>query len=710
MSEVVYEVLTEFVFDTRGAIENSEMLKGAVDKISSAADGAMFSLNRVAEFASHGLGLNLSVMGMLGGAISSFEKFSKTRLTFANIIASNMENLTGNVVTFNDQLAVSQRIMKDIAKVAREYSLDESSMVSTTKMLSALLTPMGLSGKNMGNAVNLARMFEKSAPVLGIDTGQAQGELVRLISGQASMGDTLFRRLVSDTAPFSKYRSMMQNPMMMHHMGGGPAQMFNMMPMEKRFDMINRALNQFSSNADVVAGNANLLANKFMALKNELIGIDGILIPIGDVLSNQIKPVLTKVMEFLEHYVRPAMERFGGALKRAFENPERIYATIRQLQQMRGDLHQAIHLQHLLGEAMFALWLLRLPPVMTLVRTLGGAFMTMTGLGLRASKFLAGFLDMSLFARGLTVVRFLLGGVGFVLQRFILPLAAFFAILQLFSRAKGYAEALDAKTMLAQAPKIGKTLAELGAAFKRVAYPFEYLFDKAARVIAPLFQYSYYILLLSDNLGRLRSPLETVGIASENAVASLLALGSALGVTFQDVGIVVSAAFGPMFTAIKETFIGVGKVIIYAFSPMVHAVLLVVKSIFTGIVDIIIAAFGPMGVAIKALLDKSAGPGGMAGALSAQLPGLQNPVTAFEKTYADVLADLRKSFKNKKDEDKNISNNNVNIGSVNIHKDFKENQEPDRIAHSLVQTLKGIAINPTQAAKRSYSGMLTQGS
>lgn len=710
MSEVVYEVLTEFVFDTRGAIENSEMLKGAVDKISSAADGALFSLNRVAEFASHGLGLNLSVMGVLGSAISSFEKFSKTRLTFANIIASNMENLTGNVVTFNDQLAVSQRIMKDIAKVAREYSLDESSMVSTTKMLSALLTPMGLSGKNMGNAVNLARMFEKSAPVLGIDTGQAQGELVRLISGQASMGDTLFRRLVSDTAPFSKYRSMMQNPMMMHHMGGGPAQMFNMMPMEKRFDMINRALNQFSSNADVVAGNANLLTNKLMALKNELIGIDGIMIPLGDVLSNQIKPVLTKVMEFLERYGRPAMEQFGGALKRAFENPERIYATIRQLQQMRGDLHTAIHLQHLLGEAMFALWIIRLPPVMTMLRTLGGAFLTMTGLGLRASKFLAGFLDMGLLARGMTIFRFLLGGAAFVLQRFILPLAAFFAILQLFSRAKGYAEALDAKTMLAQAPKIGKTLAELGAAFKRVAYPFEYLFDKAARVIAPLFQYSYYILLLSDNLGRLRSPLESIGIVAEDTVASLFALGSALGATFQDVGIIVSAAFGPMFTAIKETFVGIGKVIIYAFSPLTNAVLMVVRSVFTGIVDIIIDAFGPLGLAVKALLDKGAGPGGMMGALSAQLPGLQNPVTAFEKTYADVLADLRKSFKNKKDEDKNISNNNVNIGSVNIHQDFKENQEPDRIAHSLVQTLKGIAINPTQAAKRSYSGMLTQGS
>jgi len=591
-----------------------------------------------------------------------------------------MENLTGNVHTFNDQLAVSQRIMKDIAKVAREYSLDETSMVGTTKMLAALLTPMGLSGNNMGNAVNMARMFEKSAPVLGIDTGQAQGELVRLISGQASMGDTLFRRLVSDTAPFSKYRALMNaGPMAMHHMGGGPAQMFNMMPMKQRFDMINRAMNQFSSNADVVAGNAALLSNKLMAIKNELIGIDGILIPIGDVLSNQIRPILTKVMEFLEQYGRPAMERFGGALKEAFRDPSRIYATVRQLQQLRGDLHTSIKLVHTLGEVMFALWIVRLPMVATGLRMAGSAMLTFLGLSARFSKFLAGFMEMGLLARGLTVFRFLMGGAAFVLNRMVLPLAAFLGILQLFSRAKGYAEAADAKTLMEQGPKIGKTLAELGAAFKRIVAPFEYLFDTMARSLAPIFQYSRYILFISDNMGLLRHPLESIGTFTQYAVAGMLGLAAAGRQVFDNIVQITMTAFENVGTVIAKF----ASNVVQAFDKI---------------------KVGDFQSAEKILFQPKMGlkPEDFA------KPDIISPIEMWKQTVFGVLADMQKSIKNPKDDDKNVSNHVTNIGNVNIRQDFKENMEPDRIAHSLVQTLRGIAVNPTQAAGRSFSGALTR--
>jgi hypothetical protein len=682
MSEVVYEVLTEFVFDVRGAINNSAALKGAVDNISSAADGAFLSLHKLADFASHGLGLNLSVMGVLGGAFASFDKFKKTQISFANIIASNMSHLTGNVETFNDKLDVSKTIMKDVAKIAREYSLDESAMMGTTKTLAAFLTPHGLSGKNMGNAVNMARMFEKSAPMLGIDTGQAQGELIRSISGQASMGDTLFRRLATEAPEYMGKYAGSQNGMM-HHRGGGGAQMFNMLPMAKRFELLSKAMGKFSNNAEVNAANAELLSNKLRVLKNEFIGFDGVLLPLGEVLTNNIKPVLTKLIGFVETIGRPALVKFSEALQKAFENPEKIYATIRQLQGARANFQEAIHLTHVFGEVLFGLWIIKLPLVRAAMLSVLGPLSMIGGLMGRFAASLLGMVEMDsilgILTNGMKLFGFIANGLVFIFMRFIAPLAVIFAFLQLISRAKGYAEANDAKALMANGGKLGSVMVGLSKNLYKIIAPFEMMFDNIARGIAPLFQYSTYLQFLVDNMGTIVAATDTV------AKYMLFTAGVIVGV-----GAVLRQSAIEIVNTFEEMFKNLGIVLLDWPQKLVQRFEETMKMLMQG--DFAMAkqhATSPL-----------------------NMPMPTNNVEIMDKpelyrTAALGFVDMFQAKMNDPNaKDKSVTSHTTNIGNVNIRQDFKENMEPDRIAHSFVQVLRGVAINPTQASGKSFSGAM----
>lgn len=687
MSEVVYEVLTEFVFDTREAINNSEMLRGAVSRISAAADGALLSLNKVGEWMSHGLGLNLSVMGALSATLMSFNSFQKTQISLSNIIASNMAHLTGNVDTFNDKMAVSKEIMKDVANISREYSLDEASMMATTKTLAAFLTPAGLSGKNMGNAVNMARMFEKSAPMLGIDTGQAQGELIRMISGQASMSDTLFRRLATEAPEaMGKYAPMGQNGM--HHQGGG-ATMFNMLPMAQRFEIINKAMGKFSNNAEVNAANAELLSNKLKVLKNEFIGFNGVLLPLGEVLTNNIKPVLSKIIDFVQEYVRPAFEKLAVVLQKAFENPERIYATLRQLQASKANLAETIHLTHILHNLMFAKWLLGIPLVRGVLLGLTRALLSLAGAAMSAlglTNIFAGFFSLGAMAKGFLVLRFAMNGVIFLLNRFILPLALIYGFLQLISRAKGYAEAADAEALAANGKKLGTFAIDLAKNLYGIIAPLEEFFNNLAKGIAPLFQYATYLNFAADHVGLINTAIGGLSNYVLYATAGMTAFGAVFRQIF----------FHDLWEGAMTTFINIGVYIVAWGKDVVSRL----GQAFNALKN------GDLAGAGKVLT--TAGPLDLSGRREADIMSPNELGNLFRETALGFVDDFRAAQKDPKNQDKYVASHVTNIGNVNIRQDFKENQEPDRIAHSFVNTLKSIAINPRQASGRSFSGALTR--
>jgi hypothetical protein len=165
-----------------------------------------------------------------------------------------MEHLTGSIGTFQERMATSASIMEKINKLAQEFSLPSGDLLDMSKLLAATLVPKGLAGTNFGTAIDISRNFLKAAPTLGVDPGLAKGQLLDAIQGRASMGDTLFQRLMNETAAFKPFNKQ-----------GGP-QAFNALPAPERVKLVGLALKQFASDMDVLKGNAMSLSGEMRRL------------------------------------------------------------------------------------------------------------------------------------------------------------------------------------------------------------------------------------------------------------------------------------------------------------------------------------------------------------------------------------------------------------------------------------------------------------
>jgi len=79
----------------------------------------------------------------------------------------------------------------------------------------------------------------------------------------------------------------------------------------------------------------------------------------------------------------------------------------------------------------------------------------------------------------------------------------------------------------------------------------------------------------------------------------------------------------------------------------------------------------------------------------------KNPLAGTQEAFKNGFDDYVKSHLQKMDNGENVSNRVTNIGKVEIKNEFKENQEPDRIAFTVKDQLLKAAQNPTQAKGRS---------
>lgn len=76
---------------------------------------------------------------------------------------------------------------------------------------------------------------------------------------------------------------------------------------------------------------------------------------------------------------------------------------------------------------------------------------------------------------------------------------------------------------------------------------------------------------------------------------------------------------------------------------------------------------------------------------------LKNPLTDVGDNFKNGFDDYMKTHLQKMDAGGNISNQITNIGRVEIRNDFKETQEPDRIAFTMKEQILKAAQNPKQA-------------
>ena len=94
--------------------------------------------------------------------------------------------INGSTATFNESLLQSEFIMGKIVEKAREFSISPTAFTNQVKFFNNMLAPKGLSGKNLGQSIELARVSMKAAPALGVSEQQAISGIMSGISGQLS--------------------------------------------------------------------------------------------------------------------------------------------------------------------------------------------------------------------------------------------------------------------------------------------------------------------------------------------------------------------------------------------------------------------------------------------------------------------------------------------------------------------------------------------
>lgn len=323
----VYTVVSEFKFDVAHAILGSEQLQGSVQGLSNTVNQAVGSIQGLGiGFISQLSGMSGGLTGLLGVAIGASDKFMQSQLSFTQIIDSNMEHLTGNITNLNDKMDVSRTIMKDIADDARKFSVPAGDLLEMTKGMSAMLVPKGLAGTNFKGARDISRNMLKSAPNLGINPSEVQGQLLRSIEGSASMGDTLFRRLMSEAPEAFKANKVKD------------AKGFNQLDAAKRFSILNESMAKFASNSELLAMRANTLAGMMQRMRDLFTGFSSVLKPIGDAIMPVLLEAFNQLADWIDKDGRKIIETFAGFVKDFLKNPKEMLLQLAQLQKLGSDL------------------------------------------------------------------------------------------------------------------------------------------------------------------------------------------------------------------------------------------------------------------------------------------------------------------------------------------------------------------------------------
>lgn len=327
MSINAFTVVSEFKFDVAGAVLGTDQLTKKVDVLDQTVQNALGSVKALGiGFIANFSGANAGILGVLGNAIGMSDKFTQSQLSFVQIIDSNMAHLEGTINGINQQMMTSSKIMKDIGNDARKFGLDPDQLLGMTKTLSAMLVPKGLAGENFGDARGMSRNLLKSAPNLGIDPSMVQGQLLRAIEGSASMGDTLFRRLITEAPEPFKAEKIKD------------AKGFNALDATKRFNMLNDALGKFANNATINAARANTLSGSIQSMSGLFRSFNSVLKPLGDVLMPLIVQTMQLLIKFIDNQGREILKAVSRFIKPMIEGPEEMIMNFMSLDRLAGDI------------------------------------------------------------------------------------------------------------------------------------------------------------------------------------------------------------------------------------------------------------------------------------------------------------------------------------------------------------------------------------
>lgn len=465
MSLNAFNIVTEFRFDIAHAVADSKTLQGAVGQVSDTANQALYNIRRMGVGLVAQLGLfQGGFLGFLYSAVQSSEKFAQSQRNLANVLLTNKDNMKMGWMDFNSAMQMSSKLMDEIGKKGLEFGLDPSQMLAQTKTIAPMLLSHGLDDASLKNSIDISRGLLKSAPTLAIDPNLVQGQLVNLVSGRASLNDTLFQRLMSETNAFR---------------GGGinSSQQFNRLDAHKRIEMVRQALLQFGSTAEVIEGNVNSLSGMMTRLTSLIKGEFSILKPLGEELMKPIRLVMEYAINWLNTNGRKVIENFTKILKVFTESPEETLAMLYQAQQLKRDVSRTGQLFMwsgiLSGLAHVAAWFgVKIPTAGGLLtKALSGVWSALSALGTYiVSNFGA-------------VVNFMWGAFRLV-SRFFVEFTAVLSVFQGISRGIGMAKIEDAKWIADHMGRISEIAAKFADIGRKIMAPFELIVEGVAGIVS----------------------------------------------------------------------------------------------------------------------------------------------------------------------------------------------------------------------------------
>lgn len=642
----VFHVLTEFRFEAGAAIASSAGLQKAVEGVSGAANEALISFQKLSFGIVSGFlsGPGGGILGILSTAVNSSEEFLKAQVALANIMGRSAGS-------FADRMNFAEKSMLRIKSLASEFGLPANQLVEVTKIVSPGLKPTFGASRAISEGINLGRNFLKAAPALGLDQYEALDNVQRAIFGTIDAGDSLFRILTQDTKAMAEF--------------AGSAAKFRDLPLVERVKKLNEAFEEYSKDLDSVRRLQMSVSGQFMILKENLTGMFSVLRPLGEAVSGIVVEALQRLNALIDGQFRRTVFNLSEIIKVFAPNLDAVVSRFMQLRQLSNDFSKA-------------------GGILTTIGLLVGLREALKFLGIRIPFVTAGLLKFrmairfleadlatakgfGIFRRGLASITSSIAKSFGIFRRGLVSITS--SILK-FGAIRLRARAVDGVGGIAG---IGVVLANFG---KKIFGFFNNLTVLITRFLGPLALLVFVFQLFERAIAIFKiQAVEKIASFMERLSESGLLFSRVLGLL--DEGFNNLAGFlaaSPIFDA----FLNIGTMILDVVDTLLKGIVLAIAG-FQGLSFAIVQTFKNMKNDIFSVFTGKSVAG----------PSVSEAFTAgtdsiFEKVFGKMQSGEA------------IGGQVTNIHTVNLNQDFKEKYEPDRIAFTVVDTLRKIGQNSTR--------------
>ena len=419
---------------------------------------------------------------------------------------------------------------------------------------------------------------------------------------------------------------------------------FNALKAAERFNILNDAMAKFSSNTDVLTARTRTLSGLWQRITDLTTGFSSVLRPLGDVIIPPLVEMIELGINILKTQGAQIVQSLARFIKPLIENPKNLMVGLMQVTELAKDVGSAASITGLL---VFLAHLQHFSSVIGKTQ-LGGQLLnniSMLGVKFPLLGKVMGFVT-NILGR---LSTFLGGGFFVAISKMLGLFGLLSVVFQAVSRALAKAKLERIEAAIEQSGKFTDAIVRIKESFQRFLAPINDIIEGLSEFFLLFIPGRETVDGFADSIVNMADVMEDVSIFFIEIWA---------GIRMQAAGLL---AFIAESGRIVETFFGN-----------------LLSGNFTGLLDNI----------------------------------------DFTNSFDNIVEAMMEEFNNTVDKnlfaiDNNVENsavvqNNTNIGKIEINQEFKERQNPDRIAFSVKEQILKTANNPTQG-RRSLSGGLRSG-